>query len=393
MRRVLPKDLTVALTLRVCRTPEEVTSLASDWRQLDEAAVARSPFLTWEWLSAWWSHCRGAAEPAVVAAYDGATMVGAVPLVRRRRQYYRVPVIELAFMGDPASDRQFFLDRTADGSATDAIWQFLLTNPLRVHLLSLEQVPEESRTALRAAALADGPSLEVASRLPFIAIKEDWATFEKGLSRKFRSEMRTRPKVFEAAGPWRLEHVRGSAVAAWVPRLAEVEVASHKMEGNRAFLAAEAHRALLTEFAAASSSSRVECIVSLLIVNEVVEAYLYGFIYDGKYHAYNMAFLSTLAKGSPGKYLMHETIHFVFDSGCREFDFLRGESYMKDKWDPALRANVRIVYFYPGPRGALLRWLVFRLRPAIKRWREKRTEQPAAAAAPPSSVDAADGPS
>ena len=26
-----------------------------------------------------------------------------------------VPVIELAFMGDPASDRQFFLDRTADG--------------------------------------------------------------------------------------------------------------------------------------------------------------------------------------------------------------------------------------------------------------------------------------
>ena len=57
------------------------------------------------------------------------------------------------------------------------------------------------------------------------------------------------------------------------------------------------------------------------------------------------------------------------------------------------RANVRIVHFYPGLRGALLRWLVFRLRPAIKRWREKRTEQPAAAAAPPSSVDAADGPS
>jgi CelD/BcsL family acetyltransferase involved in cellulose biosynthesis len=385
---VLPKDLTVALTLRVCRTPEELSSLAADWRQLDEAAVARSPFLTWEWLSAWWSHCSGAAEPAVITAYDGTMLVGAVPLVKRRRQYYRVPVVELAFMGDPAADRQFFLDRSADGSATDAIWQFLLTNPLRVHLLRLEQVPEESPTARRAEALAGGPNVEVASRLPFIEIKETWATFEKGLSRKFRSEMRTRPKVFEAAGPWRLEHVRGAAAAAWVPRLAEVEVASHKMEGDRAFLAVDAHRALLTEFAAASSPSRAECVASLLVVNETLEAYLYGFIYDGKYHAYNMAFLPTLAKGSPGKYLMHETIHFAFDAGCREFDFLRGESYMKDKWDPALRANVRIVHFYPGPRGALLRWLVFRLRPAIKAWRAKRQEPPAPAASAPAADDA-----
>jgi CelD/BcsL family acetyltransferase involved in cellulose biosynthesis len=386
---VLPKDLTVALTLRVCRTPEELTSLASEWRQLDEAASARSPFLTWEWLSAWWSQCRGAAEPAVVAAYDGAALVGAVPLVRRRRQYYRVPVIELSFMGDPASDRQFFLDRTPDGSATDAIWHFLLTNPLRVHLLRLEQVPEDSLTARRAAGLSHGPNVEVASRLPYIAIAADWPTYEKGLSRKFRSEMRTRPKVFEAAGPWRLEHVRGPAAAQWITRLAEVEVASHKMDGGRAFLATDAHRALLTTFAAASVPGRVECVVSLLIVNEKVEAYLYGFISDGKYHAYNMAFLPTLAKGSPGKYLMHETIRFAFEAGLREFDFLRGESYMKDKWDPALRANVRIVHFYPGLRGPLLRWLVFRLRPAIKEWREKRQKRPAAVVAPPSSPDEA----
>jgi CelD/BcsL family acetyltransferase involved in cellulose biosynthesis len=383
----------VALTLRVCRTPDELSSLAADWRQLDEAAVARSPFLTWEWLSAWWTHCREDAEPAVVTAYDGTTLVGAVPLVKRRRAYYRVPVVELAFMGDPASDRQFILDRTADGAATDAIWQFLLTNPLRVDMLRLEQVPEDSRTATRSQAFGNGPVVEVASRLPFIEIKESWATYEKGLSRKFRSEMRTRPKVFEAAGPWRLDFVRGPAAADWVARLAEVEIASHKMDGGRAFLATDAHRALLTAFAAASTPGRVECVVSALIVNDKVEAYLYGFIADGKYHAYNMAFLPTLAKGSPGKYLMHETIRFVFEAGCREFDFLRGESYMKDKWDPALRANVRIVHFYPGIRGAALRWMVFTARPAIKRWRERRRQAaastPAPATAPPAD-DSAD---
>ena len=32
--------------------------LADDWRALFDAAPTATPFQSWEWARAWWSHCR-----------------------------------------------------------------------------------------------------------------------------------------------------------------------------------------------------------------------------------------------------------------------------------------------------------------------------------------------
>jgi CelD/BcsL family acetyltransferase involved in cellulose biosynthesis len=366
----------VPLTIEVCRTAQEFHSLRDAWTTLHDACTARSPFLTWEWLSTWWEHCRPRGELRIVCAHEGRTLVGAAPLMQVRTRYYRMPLTELAFVGDPTSDRQFFLDRTADGAATTEIWRFLLRNPLGARLIRLEQLPSDSRTLAMARARPRAFEAEESARLPYIGLAGAWTEYEAGLSRKFRSELRTRRKVFDSFGAWEIRHLRGPDAAEVLPAMAAVETASRKHGKGHAFLATPAHLALLQDFAALATPPRIECVASLLTIEESIAAYLFGIVFDGKYHAYNMAYLPEFAKGSPGKYLMHEAIRLSFENHWSEFDFLRGDFYMKDRWDPDIRTNWRVVHFYRGLRPQLMRWLVFKVRPALKAWRRAGRRQP-----------------
>ncbi len=355
----------MALEIKVVDGAAEFRALRARWNALATTSAERSVFLTWQWLLAWWEAVSPRADLKIVCAVDGADLVGGAPLMRRQGRYYGIPVTEVTFVGDGTSDRQFFLDRT-DGAATDRLWTFLLGNPFRATLLRLGQVPADSRTIGRGSALDSRLCVEDASRLPFLSTGMGWAAFEKTLTKKFKSEMRTRPKVFETFGAWKLVHLRGSPVREYIPRMAEVELASAKAAKGYPFLATPAHRRLL-ELLVDAAAPEIEPALSLLTIDERVAAYLFGFLYDGKHHAYNTAYLPEFRKASPGKWIVHEAIRLAFESGAREFDFLRGEFFMKHEWSPEVRTNVRAVSFHPGALGGALRLLVFRARPFVKK--------------------------
>ncbi len=353
------------LAIKVVDAAAEFRALRERWNALATTSAERSVFVTWQWLSAWWEAFSPPAALAIVCVVDGDELVAAAPLMRRRARYYGAPVTEVTFVGDGASDRQFFLDRSG-GEATDHLWKFLLANPFHATLLRLEQVPADSRTIGRGAALDAGLCVEEASRLPFLSTGMGWAAFEKTLTKKFKSEMRTRTKVFDSFGAWKLDHLRGPVVRERLERMAEVEQASAKAVKGWSFLAAPRHRRLL-ELLVDAAAPEVEPVLSWLTIDGRAAAYLFGFCFDGKQHAYNTAYAPEFRKGSPGKWIVHEAIRVAFESGAREFDFLRGEFFMKNEWSPEVRTNVRAVSFHPGVLGGALRLLVFRARPFVKK--------------------------
>jgi CelD/BcsL family acetyltransferase involved in cellulose biosynthesis len=353
--------------VRVCTTLDEFSRLRGPWAELTRNAGARSLFLTWDWLHACLQAGVERGVPAIVCVYEGERLIGAAPLVRRRARYYGVPVTETVFLGDPRSDRQFFLDGSDGANATSRIWQFLAANPFRSTLLRLEQVPEESETLARGRTVVPEMEVEVASRLPYVPLKPSWAEFELTLDRKFRSEMRTRSKVFDALGSWQVAHLNGVTVLQHLEEIARVELDSAKSERGHAFFQKPGNMACLRTFIETSAGTDVVPVLSLLRITDRVVAYLLGFLYDRKYHAYNMAFLPEYRKGSPGKFVMHQALRYAHEAGATEFDLLRGEFFMKHEWKPALRQNVRCVRFSRSALGQALRWAVFHLRPRLKR--------------------------
>ena len=75
---------------------EAFEALAGQWDDLVRAMPRPSPFLLHGWLTEWWRHYGGGAELAVdVCRHDG-RLVGALPLIIRRRAGLRVA----SFMGD-----------------------------------------------------------------------------------------------------------------------------------------------------------------------------------------------------------------------------------------------------------------------------------------------------
>jgi CelD/BcsL family acetyltransferase involved in cellulose biosynthesis len=352
----------------VCTTIDEFRALRDAWNALAREAGARSLFLTADWLQACLETTARSEQPAIVCVYEGDHLVGGAPLVRRRARYYGVPVTETAFLGDPLADRQFFLDSSRSRTATSRIWRFLAEDPFRSTLLRLEQIPEESETLSSGRSVLPDLEVEAASRLPYVALRSSWAEFELTLDRKFRSEMRTRTKVLDSFGAWMVAHLQGATVLEHLEEIARVELESAKGERGRAFFQAPDNMACLRRFVETSAGSDVIPLLSLLRISDRIAAYLLGFIYDRKYHAYNMAFLPEYRKSSPGKFVMHQALRYAHEAGATEFDFLRGGFFMKHEWKPAVRENVRCVCFSRAMSGQAMRWAVFRLRPRLKRW-------------------------
>jgi CelD/BcsL family acetyltransferase involved in cellulose biosynthesis len=357
-------------------SPREFAALAPAWDECLESMDVPNPFLTSAWLQAWWEAFGQDYElyvPLVVA--EDERLLAAAPLCRHRQSYYGIPLTELCFLGDSTSDRQEFLirnGRRADGlrehvaKPLATLWDHLRRQVRGITIMRLEQLPMDSPTL--AVGRGTNPRLETepASFLPFVSIDGSWEDFEKSLRKKFRSEMRTRTKVFDSWGSWEFTLRKGTEVEDRLEELIALENRSAKAGQGYAFLCRPENVHFLRGFLA-RAMPEVEPWLSQLSVSGELVAYLLGFVHGGVYHAYNIAHAPGREKGSPGKWVIHQTIRRCHEAELRGFDFLRGATFIKERWRSQPRRNDRAVWFYAGLRGALLRQAVFRVRPWLKR--------------------------
>jgi CelD/BcsL family acetyltransferase involved in cellulose biosynthesis len=96
-----------------------IDALGEAWRAL-HAATRATPFQSWEWARAWWTHCpRG--ELLLLAAYAHDELVALLPLVLRRWG----PLRRVMFLGAPEADYQDLLalpDHAAAARDAFAAW-------------------------------------------------------------------------------------------------------------------------------------------------------------------------------------------------------------------------------------------------------------------------------
>ena len=71
------------MELAVSSSPEALAQLRGPWQQLFDACPQAPVFLSWEWLSRWWTHFGGEQQLHVVTLQDDGQLVALAPLMVR----------------------------------------------------------------------------------------------------------------------------------------------------------------------------------------------------------------------------------------------------------------------------------------------------------------------
>jgi CelD/BcsL family acetyltransferase involved in cellulose biosynthesis len=349
-----------ALRVECIDTAWGLTTLRPQWTALLRASAADRPFLTWEWLHAWWTHLGGAAALKVIAVRDGDELVAVAPFRVVPHAVSWFSQLEFLGTGHAGSDYLDLIVRA--GRETDAIREiarFLATQKMT---LRLDRLPEASLAARLAETLAaEGWTASSAPDgvCPLIPLAgHTWDSFLATLGSAHRANVRRRLRGIEQQFQTRFELVTSDAVrTSALDALAGFHERRFKEDGGSSAFFTPAVRAFQDE-ATRRALDRGWLRMYVLRLNDEIAAVMYGFFYNRQFYFYQHGFDDRYARHSVGLVLIALTIRAAIDEGAQAFDLLWGTEGYKSLWAREAATLRRIHLFPPHAGGRMHRHAV-----------------------------------
>jgi CelD/BcsL family acetyltransferase involved in cellulose biosynthesis len=335
------------LEVRSSRDPGRLGALRGEWSALFDEAADPSPFLSWEWLEAWWRAFGARQEPWILEARDGAGRLAGLLLLAGRAGAFGVRRFRLLGNGVTGADGLDVLARRSDAPAVRAALARAVAEQVgEWDVLDLEDLPCGSPTvaALRAAAGAQGARVEIERGFacPGFALR---GTFEEHLARIRRRETYGRRVRWLSRQPgFRVEVATAPAEA---PAALEDLLRLHRLrwaaeggsEGIPAGPVEDFHREVAPRLAARGWLR----MYTLRAGGEAI-ASVYGIEVGRRFSYYQSGYDPAWSARSPGVVLVGRTIEDAYARGLSDYDFLRGtEAYKLDwAWDRRETCSLRV---------------------------------------------------
>jgi CelD/BcsL family acetyltransferase involved in cellulose biosynthesis len=334
--------------------------LSGAWDDLVRAMPRPSPFLLHAWLLEWLRHYGGASELAIHAAFRDEKMVGAFPLVSKRRRGLRVATF-------PGGQQSSLADVLLAPPETPSTGAALIDRASAEHdfaeLFGLDGDSHVARIAtpgrLHLFRRADAPVLELTG---------DWdALYQAKVSAKRRSNYRRRLQQLEQRGAVEFSLARSREQLE--PALGEAfRLHALRWEGRddgSGFATAtgfEFHRAALGILA----EQDVVRLVTMTFAGRAV-AFVLAFALAGRLYGYRMAFDPSFARYSPGVLTIHELLAAASREGLRRVEFMGGA----DPFKLELADDLQPLYLGLGLAGTARGRAVVATRSSVRRMRER----------------------
>ena len=337
-----------------------LTTMRPEWNELLRASAADGPFLTWEWLHAWWKHLHGAAALKAVTVRDAGNLIAIVPLMVTAGAVPGFPRLEFLGTGHAGSDYLDVIVRIGrEREALDAVARFLTTEKVS---LRLDHLPVDSLGQQLADRLAmEGwvASVEPAGVCPVIALTgHTWDSFLATLGSAHRANVRRRLRALGQQFQVRFEPVASESERRYaLEALGAFHERRFRADGGSTAFLTPALRAFQDD-ATRRALDKGWLRMYVLWLNDAPAGVMYGFFYNRQFLFYQHGHDERYARHSVGLALMALTIRAAIDEGAHAFDLLWGAEPYKWLWTKETRLLCRIDLFPPGPSGWIHRLLV-----------------------------------
>jgi CelD/BcsL family acetyltransferase involved in cellulose biosynthesis len=339
---------TAGFAVRSSRDPRRLGALRAEWSALFDAAADPSPFLSWEWLDAWWRAFGGRREPWILEARDGTGRLAGLLLLAGGAGPLGVRRFRLLGNGVTGADGLDVLARAGDAPAVRAAIARALADEVGGwDVLDLEDLPCGSPTvaAVRAAVGARGARVRVERGFacPGFALR---GTFEEHLARVRRRETYGRRVRWLARQPGfgvDVATTPGEAPAA-LEELLRLHRLRWAVEGGSEGIppgpVEDFHREVAPRLAARGWLR----LYTLRVGREAI-ASVYGLEVGRRFSYYQSGYDPAWSARSPGVVLVGRTVEDAYARGLTDYDFLRGtEAYKLDwAWDRRETCSLRVL--------------------------------------------------
>ncbi|WDT76750.1 MAG: GNAT family N-acetyltransferase [Candidatus Manganitrophus sp.] len=351
---------------RVC-TDEGLFESKADWERLFAQSSAQNPFLSWEWMAAWWRHL-GAGKLHLLFVRRQGALIGIAPFYQREIRLGGISFRALSFLGDEAvgSDHLDFLSRKGcEDEVAEVVVQAWLRDRRGWDFIALRHMAEESPHADRFLRLTER-GWRVQRRegevCPYLPLAPTWEAFLNRLSASMRYTVRRKIRNLEKGH--RVEFIAIDDLHEGRPAMERLLALHQKRWGDRggsdAFVS-EIKLPFHRETAEAFFQQGTARLFFLKADGETVAA-LYGFILGQRFFYYQAGFDPAWKGKSVGMVLMAKCIEAAISQGWSEFDFLRGPEEYKSHWTSDRRQTQHWILSPPGMKNDLYRFLAASLQ-------------------------------
>lgn len=359
------------------RWPED-TDVCAGWDRAVMTMEFSNVFLTREWIECWWRWFGNGKELRLGVAWRGGQVLGIAPFYAGRLPVLRmlqVPAVRLIGAGQCVSPD--FLGPIAGRGDEDVFadlvalnWGRIAREEREIVLLS-DMLMTSSPTRSFLAAL--GRDREVRRqgeiiRCPYADLPRSYEAFLAGLGARQREGIRRRKRRVERVFRVALACVKEpEAVDEAFDLVQMIYAESERGRGEIACFGdamyAGFHRDVAKRFA-----QRGWLRLFLLSLDDTPVAYLYGYLFGGRFWFYQTGYLATCREYGPGALLMQFVIEWAIAEGVETFEFLRGEEAYKYHFASGERTTETVALFPPGAISSVM-WFEDGLRRA---WRALR---------------------
>ena len=352
-----PLEGTRAIGVECIDTAWGFTTLRPQWNALLRASAANGPFLTWEWLHAWWTHLGGSASLKMIVVRDQSELIALAPFTIAPHVVPSFSRLEFLGTGYAGSDYLDLIVRSGrEQEALGAIVRALESQQMTMRLVRLPEVSLGAQLADRLTSDGWIASTTPDGECPLIPLAgHTWDSYLGTLGAAHRANVRRRLRGIEQQFRSRFELIttedgRQRALEA----LAGFHERRFQSSGGSTAFMTPAVRAFQDE-ATRRALDRGWLRMYVLRLNEDVAAVMYGFFYDRRFYFYNHGFDDRYSRYSVGLVLMALTIRAAIDEGAQAFDLLWGTEAYKSLWASEATTLRRIDLFPPHAAGRIHR--------------------------------------
>ena len=335
------------MTVRLIDDASEFLALRDRWNDLLRSSRSDNPFLTWEWLYAWWTQFGVARHLRLIVVQRGDTIMAIAPLHLVASPLYWFSRLEFLGTGEAGSDYlDLIIRRGYEPDAIDALALFMAEQRLTVRLTHLPPGSLALQLARRLTDIGWTTTSSDDGVCPIVTLSgHTFDSFLGSLGSSHRANVRRRLRALERQFQVSFTRIVDDDERQEMLRLLAAFHASRYRErgGSTAFTSSS-----IRSFHEAATGRALECgwlNMYALRLDDTVAAVMYGFNYGGRFYFYQHGYDDRYSSHSIGLVLMALTVQAAIADGALEFDMLWGTEAYKALWARETRGLQRIEMF------------------------------------------------